>query len=129
MIKFADDSEMIGKINNDTDSVCIEESNSFVKWCDDNYLYLNISKIRRAAERRWLASGLIVHKQILNTIKHKVTQLVKKAKTNVYSTKEWQPQSQSCKELFRLTGSLMGKAKNSPLPSVYIPPMNQLEHS
>ena len=37
MIKFADDSEMIGKITNDDDSVCIEEINSFVKWCDDNY--------------------------------------------------------------------------------------------
>ena len=31
--------------------------------------------------RRWLASGLTVHKQIMNTIKHKVTRLVKKAKT------------------------------------------------
>ena len=47
MIKFADDSEMIGKINNDNDSVYIEEINSFVKWCDDNYLYLNISKQKK----------------------------------------------------------------------------------
>ena len=46
MINFADDSEMIVKIkvNDDDDSVYIEEINSFVKWCDDNYLYLNISK-------------------------------------------------------------------------------------
>ena len=36
MIKFANDSEMIGKINNDNDSVYIQEINSFVKWCDDN---------------------------------------------------------------------------------------------
>ena len=35
MITFADDSDklMIGKINNDNDSVYIEEINSSVKWC------------------------------------------------------------------------------------------------
>ena len=44
MIKFADESEITGKIKNDGDCVYVEEINSFVKWCDDNYLYLNVSK-------------------------------------------------------------------------------------
>ena len=58
------------------------------------------------------------YKQIRNTIKHKVTQLIKKAaKTNFYSTKV--AASKSCKEPFKLTGSLMGTAKNTPLPPVY----------
>ena len=34
------------KINNDNDSVYIEKMNSFVKRCDDNYLYLNILKTK-----------------------------------------------------------------------------------
>ena len=38
MIKFADDSEITGKNQNDDDYVYMEEINSFVKWCDDNYL-------------------------------------------------------------------------------------------
>ena len=35
MIKFADESEITGKIKNDGDCVYVEEINSFVKWCDD----------------------------------------------------------------------------------------------
>ena len=44
MIKLADDLEIIGNIKNDHDSVYMEEINSFVKWCDDSYLYLNVSR-------------------------------------------------------------------------------------
>ena len=47
MIEFADDSVIVGKINNDDDSVNIEEINSFVKGCGDNYLYLNIRKQKK----------------------------------------------------------------------------------
>ena len=46
MIKFAGDSEITGKIKNHDGSVYIEEINSFVKSCDDNYLYLNVSKTK-----------------------------------------------------------------------------------
>ena len=46
MIKFADESEITGKIKNDGDCVYVEEINSFVKWCDGNYLYLNVSNTK-----------------------------------------------------------------------------------
>lgn len=44
--KFADDSEITGQTENDDDSVYIEEIYSFVKWCHDNYLYLNFSRTK-----------------------------------------------------------------------------------
>jgi len=47
MIKFADDSEITGKIKNDDDFVYMEERNSFVKWYDYKYLYLNFSKMKQ----------------------------------------------------------------------------------
>ena len=74
---------------------------------------------RRQAERRWLASGLTVHKQIMNSIKHKITKLVIHATTNYYSRKV--AASTSCKELFRLTGNLMGRVRQTPLLSVHPP--------
>ena len=43
MIKFAGDSEITGKIKNHDGSVYIE---GFVKSCDDNDLYLNVSKTK-----------------------------------------------------------------------------------
>ena len=46
MIKFADDSEITGKIKNDDDFVYMEERNSFVKWYDYKYLCLNFSKMK-----------------------------------------------------------------------------------
>ena len=72
---------------------------------------------KRAAERRWLASCLTVHKDIMNTLKRNITQLVVRAKTAFYSTKI--AASSTCKELFKLTGNLMGRVTQSPLPSNY----------
>lgn len=46
MVTFADDSDITGQTENDDNSVYIEEIYSFVKWCDDNYLYLNFSKTK-----------------------------------------------------------------------------------
>ena len=45
-LKFADDSEITGNIKNNDDFVHLEEINNFVKCCDDNYLYLNVSKTK-----------------------------------------------------------------------------------
>ena len=47
MITLADDSEITRKINNGDGSVYIEEINSFVNWCDDTYLYFNVSKTKK----------------------------------------------------------------------------------
>ena len=66
---------------------------------------------RRRAERPWLASGLTVHQQIRNSFKHQITELVTRAKTGFYSSKV--VVATACKELFRLTGSLMGKVSLS----------------
>ena len=46
MIKLADYLEITGNIKNDHDSVYMEEINNFVTWCDDSYLYLNVSRTR-----------------------------------------------------------------------------------
>ena len=40
LVKFSDDTELVGKISNDDRQIEI-----FVNWCDKNYLYLNVSKI------------------------------------------------------------------------------------
>ena len=55
----------------------------------------------------------------MNSFKHQITKLVTQAKTGFYSSKV--AVAKTCKELFRLTGSLMGKVKVSPPPSVYHP--------
>ena len=44
-----------------------------------------LKRERRQAERRWLQSKLTVHKQIYDSIKQKVTNLVDKAKQAYYS--------------------------------------------
>ena len=77
---------------------------------------------RQRANRQWLASGLTVHKQIMNSFKHQITKLVTRAKTGFHTSKV--AVARTCKELLRLSGSLVGKVKVSPLPSVY--PQHQL---
>ena len=46
LIKFADGTAMIGLITKDNDSVYIDQVNSFVKYCDTNYLELNVVKTK-----------------------------------------------------------------------------------
>ena len=77
-----------------------------------------LRKERRRAERQWQASGLTVHQQIMNSFKHQITKLVTRAETGFYTSKV--AVAKTCKELFRLTGSLMGKVSLS--SSVCLPP-------
>ena len=44
LVKFADDTAMVGKISNDDDSIYLDEIERFTDWCDDNYLYLYVLK-------------------------------------------------------------------------------------
>ena len=44
--KFADDTELVGKITNDEDALYHKQIENFVNWCDRNYLYLNVSKTK-----------------------------------------------------------------------------------
>ena len=82
----------------------------------------SMKRERRGAERRWLSTGLTIHKEIMNSIKHKISRLVSDAKSTFYNFKV--STSSTVKELYRLTNNLLGKCTSTPLPSVY--PTNQL---
>ena len=70
--------------------------------------FCELKRGRRQAERRWLKSKLTVYKQIYDSIKQKVTNLVDKAKQAYYSAKI-QP-STTCKQLFQNLNTILGKA-------------------
>ena len=62
---------------------------------------------RRRAERRWLSTGLTIHKEIISTIKHKISHLVNTAKSTFYSVKV--STSSAVKEVYKVTNNLLGK--------------------
>ena len=47
LVKFADDTELVGKISNDEDALYHKQIETFVNWCDKNYLYQNVSKTKK----------------------------------------------------------------------------------
>ena len=46
LVKLADDTELVGKISNDEDVLFHKQFENLVNWCDQNYLYLNVSKTK-----------------------------------------------------------------------------------
>ena len=46
VVKYADDTAIIGKIVKDDNSCFLKEVESFVNWCDSNYLDLNVKKTK-----------------------------------------------------------------------------------
>ena len=46
VVKFADDTELVGKTSNDEDAIYHKQIENFVNWCDKNYLYLKVSKMK-----------------------------------------------------------------------------------
>ena len=68
--------------------------------------FCELKRERRQAERRWLKSKLTVHKQIHDSIKQKVTNLVDKAKQAYYSAKI--QSSTTCKQLFQNFNTILG---------------------
>ena len=60
---------------------------------------------------------IYVHKQIYDSIKQKVTNLVDKAKQAYYSAKI--QSSTTCKQLFQNFNTILGKSRSSPLPSTF----------
>ena len=46
LVKFADDTEMAGLIDKDDDSAFLSQVESFVQYCDGNYLELNVGKTK-----------------------------------------------------------------------------------
>ena len=79
--------------------------------------FCELKRERRQAERRWLKSKLTVHKQIYDSIKQKVTNLVDKAKQAYYSAKI--QSSTTCKQLPQNFNTILGKSRSSPLPSTF----------
>ena len=76
-----------------------------------------LKRERRQAERRWFKSKFTVHKQIYDSIKQKVTNLVDKAKQAYYSAKI--QSSTKCKQLFQNFNTILGKSSSSPLSSTF----------
>ena len=79
--------------------------------------FCELKRKRRQAERRWLKSKLTVHKQIHDSIKQKVRNLVDKAKQAYYSAKI--QSSTTCKQLFQNFNTILGQSRSSPLPSIF----------
>jgi hypothetical protein len=48
IIKFADDTTVVGLINNNDETVYKEEVRALVEWWKENNLYLNVNKKRRS---------------------------------------------------------------------------------
>jgi hypothetical protein len=46
IVKYADDTAIIGKIVNDDRTEYLSQVNNFVTWCDENYLNLNVKKTK-----------------------------------------------------------------------------------
>lgn len=46
LIKFADDTALVGLITNDDDTVYLDQINRFVEYCDSNFLKLNVQKTK-----------------------------------------------------------------------------------
>ena len=72
---------------------------------------------RHRAERRWLSIELTVHKEIMKSIKHKISHLVSNAKSTFYSIKV--STSSPVKELYKLTSILLGTNISTTLLSDY----------
>ena len=45
-VKFADDTELVGKISNDEDAIYHKQIENFVNLCGKNYLYLNVPETK-----------------------------------------------------------------------------------
>ena len=76
-------------------------------YCEIRDQLRSAKKVRRKAERRWISSGLTVHKQMYNAAKKEVTALVHSAKTTYFSTKI--TESTTCKQLFGITNKLLSR--------------------
>ena len=73
--------------------------------------FYELKRERRKTERRWIKSKLTVHKQIYDSIKQKVTNLVDKAKKPYFSAKI--QSSTTCKQVFQKNQKNKRKKRNS----------------
>jgi hypothetical protein len=78
---------------------------------------LEAKQERRKAERRWRTTGLTVHREIYQTARNHVTDIVHQAKTLFYSSKILA--CNTSKQLFNVTNSLLGKVSCLNLPTIF----------
>ena len=77
---------------------------------------LNAKKRRRKAERKWLATGLVVHRDILRAERLTVNKLCAKAKADYYQGKISEC-AKDQKSLFKFADQLLCKDKDVSLPT------------
>eukprot|EP00745_Piridium_sociabile_P040659 TRINITY_DN786_c0_g1_i8.p1 TRINITY_DN786_c0_g1~~TRINITY_DN786_c0_g1_i8.p1 ORF type:complete len:1132 (+),score=124.07 TRINITY_DN786_c0_g1_i8:119-3397(+) len=78
---------------------------------------LEAKQERRRAERHWRSTRLTIYKQIFQTARNCVTDIVDNAKSRFYSSKILA--CTTAKQLFTFTNNLLGKVNSSPLPIVF----------
>lgn len=57
VVKFADDTALLGPIDQDNDSQYRKEINSFVEYCGSHFLELNVKKTKELVKKSNKASG------------------------------------------------------------------------
>lgn len=70
---------------------------------------------RRQAEQKWRESGLTIHREIYARHRNLVSNMIRRAKKKYICDKI--VGAESSRELFRLSGEMMGKVSNAVLPS------------
>ena len=108
---------LLSVLNKHAPLVCRKvKTNKNDPWFDDIKEEVTQAKRkRRGAEKRKNQTGLIIHKQIYNEEKKKVTRIISNARTNYYSG-----QIENCsdnRKLYGLINTLIGNEKCSPLPT------------
>ena len=104
ILKYADDTVIVGLLHNDNETVYRNEVDRFVKWCDDNHLNLNVSKTKEMIvdfrKKKQKVDPLVIknenveivseYKYLGNIIDHQLTgcanvnSLIKKANKKLY---------------------------------------------
>jgi hypothetical protein len=68
LIKFADDTALIGLITNNDDTDYLDDIRRFVKYCDDNFLVLNVKKTQEMVidfrKKKMLVPNAVVIKEV-----------------------------------------------------------------
>jgi hypothetical protein len=72
VIKYADDTAIIGKILNDDHSNYLDQVDDFVIWCDQNYLNLNVKKTKEMMldfrKNRSVMSELVIKSETVERV-------------------------------------------------------------
>lgn len=84
-------------------------------WITDEII--QAKRKRRQTERLWRSTHLTIHRQMFNSARQEVCDLISETKTKHYQQQILS--SQSPKELYTTVSSLLGTKKDSPLPTTH----------